>query len=149
MQVDSGWLKRLDAFLRLGKLIVLLLAGLFAAALIAVTFNTIRLQILGQAAEIEVARLIGATDAYVRRPFYYFGALQGAAGGLLAVLGTGLVTAFLADPVTELAGLYGSGFRLLGLSLADGLALTGLGGLLGWLGAQLSVGLYLVSLERR
>ncbi len=78
VQLDAAWIKRFDAFLRLGKLALLLLAGLFGAGLIAVTFNTIRLQVMAQAAEIEVARMIGATDAFIRRPFYYFGALQGA-----------------------------------------------------------------------
>ena len=75
VQLDSAWSRRLAAFLRVGKLSVMLLAGVFAGALIAVTFNTIRLQILAQAAEIEVARLVGATDAFIRRPFHYFGAL--------------------------------------------------------------------------
>jgi len=73
VQLDSAWIKRFDAFLRIARLAMTLLAGLFAAALVAVTFNTIRLQILAQAAEIEVARLIGATDAFIRRPFQYFG----------------------------------------------------------------------------
>ena len=76
VQLDSAWVKRFDAFLRLARLALWMLAGIFAAGLIAVTFNTIRLQVLAQAAEIEVARLIGATDAFIRRPFYYFGALH-------------------------------------------------------------------------
>ena len=76
--------KRFDAFLRIGKLVVTLIAGVFAAALVAATFNTIRLQIMANAAEIEVARFVGATDAFIRRPFQYFGALQGGCGGLLA-----------------------------------------------------------------
>ena len=58
VQLDSAWVKRFDAFLRIGKRVVTLLALLFAGALVAVTFNTIRLQILGQAAEIEVSKLI-------------------------------------------------------------------------------------------
>lgn len=82
VQLDSAWIKRFDAFLRLGKLALLMLAGIFATGLVAVTFTTIRLQVMAQAAEIEVARLIGATDAFIRRPFYYFGALQGALDAL-------------------------------------------------------------------
>ncbi len=82
VQLDSAWVKRLDAFLALGKLAVWMLAGVFAAGLVAVTFNTIRLQVMAQAAEIEVARMIGATDSFIRRPFHYYGALQGALGGL-------------------------------------------------------------------
>ena len=117
--------------------------GLFAAGLVAVTFNTIRLQVMAQSAEIEVARMIGATDGFIRRPFYYFGALQGALGGLLAA---GLVVAalrLLAGPVGELAALYGGSFAL---QQPGGLAVAGLaalGAFLGWLGAQLSVSLSL------
>lgn len=143
VQLDSAWVKRFDAFLRIGKLIVTLLAGLFAGALVAVTFNTIRLQILAQSAEIEVAKLIGATDAFIRRPFHYFGALQGALGGLLAAL---LVTAgghLLAAPVAELAALYGGNFTLHGLSPANTASLAAAGALLGWLGAQISVAIHL------
>lgn len=142
-QLDSAWVKRFDAFLRLGKLALWMLAGLFAAGLVAVTFNTIRLQVMAQSAEIEVARMIGATDGFIRRPFYYFGALQGALGGLLAA---GLVVAalrLLAGPVGELAALYGGSFAL---QQPGGLAVAGLaalGAFLGWLGAQLSVSLSL------
>ena len=143
VQLDSAWVKRFDAFLRLARLALWMLAGIFAAGLIAVTFNTIRLQVMALAAEIEVARLIGATDSFIRRPFYYFGALQGALGGLLAaalVLGA---LALLAGPVGELAELYGAGFSLRPLGVIEVAALAGIGAFLGWLGAQLSVSLSL------
>jgi len=68
VQADSAWVKRLDALLRLGRTAVLLLSALLGLALVAVTFNTIRLQILTQRDEIELCRLIGATHAYIRRP---------------------------------------------------------------------------------
>lgn len=143
VQLDSAWVKRFDAFLRIGKLAIALLAGLLGGALITVTFNTIRLQILAQAAEIEVAKLIGATDAFIRRPFQYYGALQGALGGLLAAL---LVTAaglWLAAPVGELVALYSGAFAVRGLAPADVAALAAIGAALGWLGAQLSVAIHL------
>ncbi len=143
VQLDSAWVKRFDAFLKLGKLALTLLAGLFAAGLVAVTFNTIRLQVMAQAAEIEVARMIGATDAFIRRPFYYFGALQGLLGGLLAgalVLG-GL--RLLAGPVAELAALYGGSYALKPPGALEVGTLAAVGALLGWLGAQLSVSLSL------
>ena len=143
VQLDSTWVKRFDAFLRLGRLTLWMLAGIFAAGLIAVTFNTIRLQVMAQAAEIEVARMIGATDVFIRRPFYYFGALQGALGGLLAaalVLGA---LRLLAVPVDDLAALYGSNFSLRLPGLIEVATLSGAGALLGWLGAQLSVSLSL------
>ena len=143
VQLDSAWSKRFDAFLRIGKLAVTLLAGLFAGALIAVTFNTIRLQILAQAAEIEVARLVGATDAFIRRPFHYFGALQGALGGLFAVALIATCGILLSGPVAELLALYSAGFTPRGLSLPHAGIVTGAGAALGWLGAQVSVTLHL------
>ncbi|NJA89577.1 ABC transporter permease [Rhodocyclus tenuis] len=143
VQLDSAWVRRFDAFLRIARLAVGLLGALFAAGLAAITFNTIRLQILAHAAEIEVARLIGAGDDFVRRPFQYYGALQGMLGGLLAV---GMVAgggALLAGPAGELATLYGGSFALRGPSPLEIGALAGGGALLGWLGAQVSVALHL------
>lgn len=143
VQLDSAWVKRFDAFLRIGRLAITLLAGLLGGALVTVTFNTIRLQILAQAAEIEVAKLIGATDGFISRPFHYFGALQGALGGLFAALLVALGGQLLAAPVDELIALYGGSFVLHGLSAAHVGALMAIGGALGWLGAQLSVAIHL------
>lgn len=143
VQLDSAWVKRFDAFLKLGKLALWMLGGIFAAGLVAVTFNTIRLQVLAQAAEIEVARMIGATDGFIRRPFYYFGALQGGLGGLLAAALVAGAVGLLGGPVGDLATLYGGSFALNGPSLLDALVLASAGAVLGWLGAQLSVSLSL------
>jgi cell division transport system permease protein len=143
VQLDSAWVKRFDALLRIGRLVVMLLAAVFSAALIVVTFNTIRLQILAHAAEIELARLIGATDAWIRRPFTYFGALQGALGGLLAALLVLVASQLLTPPVAELAQLYGASFMLKGPSAGLAAILTLAGALLGWVGALLSVSLSL------
>lgn len=143
VQLDSAWVKRFDALLRLGKLVVMLLGILFAGALVTITFNTIRLQILAQADEIEVAKLIGATDTYIQRPLHYFGILQGLLGGLCAAL---LVTAgfhLLTPPVAELTRLYGANFALQGLSASDALILATIGSALGWLGAKISVLIHL------
>ena len=143
VQLDSAWVRRFDAFLRLGKLAVTLLGVLFAAGLVAATFNTIRLQVLSQAAEIEVARLIGATDAFIRRPFYYYGALQGLLGGLLAAALVALGLKLASGPVAELASLYGGKFALAGPGALDIALLAAIGAVLGGLGAQLSVSLSL------
>lgn len=143
VQLDSAWVRRFDAFLRIGKLAVTLIAGVFAAALVAATFNTIRLQIMAQAAEIEVARFIGATDAFIRRPFQYFGALQGGCGGLLAAALVHAGVLLLTSPVGELVSLYGGDFVLHGLSAGNIATLTAIGAALGWLGAQLSVSIHL------
>lgn len=143
VQLDSAWVKRFDAFLRIGKLAVTLIGSVFAAALVAATFNTIRLQIMAQTAEIEVARLVGATDAFIRRPFQYFGALQGGCGGLLAAALVHAGVLLLNDPVGKLAALYGGDFVLRGLSSGHIAALVTVGAALGWLGAQLSVSIHL------
>jgi len=143
VQLDSAWVRRFDALLRLGRLAVSMLGATLAAALVAVTFNTIRLQILAQGAEIEVARLIGATDAWIRRPFAYFGALQGALGGSLAAGLVMLGAHLLAAPAGQLAALYGGSFTLRSLDLGDIARLVGSGTLLGWIGARISVAIHL------
>ncbi|MDR1889798.1 MAG: permease-like cell division protein FtsX [Zoogloeaceae bacterium] len=148
VQLDSAWIKRFDAFLRLGRLAVNLLAVIFAAGLVAVTFNTIRLQVLAGAEEIEVARLIGATDAFIRRPFYYSGILQGGLGGGVAVLLIFVGIIALSPSVTQLAALYGSHFALQGLAFSHVFALVACGGGLGFVGAQLSVSLALRQMQR-
>ncbi len=145
VQLDSAWVKRFDALLRLGKRVVMLLGILFAGALVTITFNTIRLQILAQAAEIEVAKLIGATDTYIQRPLHYFGMLQGALGGLAAALLVSAGLHLLTPAVAELARLYGASFSLQGLTTTDVLVLTAIGGALGWLGAKISVLIHLRS----
>jgi cell division transport system permease protein len=116
---------------------------LLAFGLVAVTFNTIRLQILTQRDEIEVSRLLGATDAYVRRPFFYHGALLGLAGGIAAV---GIVAAgawILAPRVARVAAAYGSDFQLAPLPPGDLAAILGFAAFLGWCGAFLSVSSHL------
>jgi cell division transport system permease protein len=143
VQVDSAWAQRLGALARIGKLALAFLAALLATGLIAVTFNTIRLQILTLREEIAVSQLLGATDAFVRRPFLYLGVLQGLAGGVLglAVLWAGIAT--LNRPVRELAQTYGSDFQLAFLPWPEAAILLVAAALLGWLGALLSVSKYL------
>jgi cell division transport system permease protein len=143
VQLDSAWVKRFDALLRLGRLIVMLLGVLFAGALVTITFNTIRLQILAQAAEIEVARLIGATDGYIQRPLHYFGMLQGALGGVCAALLVAVGFHLLTPLVAELVQLYGANFALQGLAALHVVTLAAIGATLGWLGAWISTLMHL------
>jgi cell division transport system permease protein len=147
VQADAVWARRLASLARLGRLAVILLAALLAFGLVAVTFNTIRLQILTQRDEIEVSKLIGATDAFIRRPFLYLGLLQGLAGGALAlgIVWSGL--ALLNVEVRTLAQTYGSSFRFDFLSRGDALAVLLFAGALGWLGASLSVSRYLLEIQ--
>ena len=147
VQVDSAWARRLGAIARTARLAIALLATLLAFGLVAITFNTIRLQILTQRAEIELSKLIGATDAFIRRPFFYLGALQGLAGAAVALAILWGSLAALNSGVAELAASYGSGFRLAFLAPADALAVTVFSGALGWMGAYLSVSIYLREIE--
>ena len=146
-QLDAAWARRLDATLRFGRLVVLFLGGLLAVALIAVTFNTIRLQVLTQRDEVEVVKLIGATDAFIRRPFLYYGALQGAAGGLVAWLIVSGGVWLVNHNLGELSHVYASLFQLIALTPADSLCLLLLPAALGWFGALLSVGRHLAVIE--
>jgi len=147
VQANSAWARRLGALAGTARLAIALLAALLAFGLVAITFNTIRLQVLTQRAEIEIAKLIGATDAFIQRPFLYLGALQGLAGGLvaLAILWGSLFA--LNVGVAELAASYGSGFRLAALSPGDALALVVFSASLGWFGSFLSVSKYLLEIE--
>lgn len=140
VQLDSAWVRRLDAMLRLGRIGVALLTVLLGFGLVAITFTTIRLQILSQRAEIEVSRLLGADEGFIRRPFFYFGALQGLAGGAIAWLIVTGMTGLLSGPVAEVATLYNTSVQLTPLAMADVLLLLGLAASLGWLGAALSLG---------
>jgi len=139
VQADAVWARRLAAAARIARLGLWLLGGLLAAGLVAVTFNTIRLQVLTHREEIEISKLIGATDAFVRRPFYYQGIVLGMAGGLVA-LGVVAVSLWLLNrEVQELARSYGSNFRLGYLPMTEALAVLAGSGLLGWAGAHLSL----------
>jgi cell division transport system permease protein len=147
VQADSAWARRLAALAEIGRLGLWLLACLLGLGLVAVTFNTIRLQILTQREEIEVSKLIGATESFIRRPFYYLGVLQGMAGGLIALVLVGLALALLNREVRVLAESFESAFRLSYLPLGDSLAIIALAGLLGWLGAHLSVSKHLREID--
>lgn len=139
VQLDSAWVERLHAMIELGRKTVLLLAALLASALVIVTFNTIRLQLLTQRAEIEVSRLLGATDNFIRRPFIWLGALQGLLGGLVGWLLVEAMVVALRAPVAQLAQSYGAVFSLQTPPPLHVLALLGLAVLLGLIGATLSV----------
>ena len=149
VQLDSGWVRRLESLLRLGRAAVLILATLLACGLVAVTFNTIRLQILTQKDEIEVSKLIGATDAFIRRPFFHLGLIQGTLGGLAALAIVYLCTLILNRSIGELAQLYGSDFRLSFFGPGDCLALLAFAAILGWLGTYMSVSRHLSGIEPR
>jgi cell division transport system permease protein len=147
VQADAVWARRLARLAATLQLGLVILAVLLGAGLVAVTFNTIRLQILTQRDEIEVSKLIGATDAFIRRPFYYAGLVQGLAGGLVALAIVAVALWLLDGQVRGLAESYGSDFRFRFLALRDAAAVVVFAGALGWAGAQLSVGRHLREIE--
>jgi len=147
VQADSAWVRRLDALLRLGRTAVILLSAMLGLALVAVTFNTIRLQILTQRDEIELCRLVGATRSYVRRPFFYLGALLGLFGGLAALAMVLGALAIVNQDLVELALLYGSSLRLQFPDLREMLFTLAASMALGWCGAYLSVSRHLLEIR--
>ncbi len=143
VQLDSAWAHKLAALVQFANFVIGLISVLLSLALVAIAFNTIRLQILTQRDEIEVSKLIGATNAFVQRPFLYFGLLQGLLGGLTAWLIIALSLYLLNSNLAELTTLFASNFTLQILSTDDSLALLLFSAYLGWLGAWLSVTLHL------
>lgn len=148
-QLDSIWAKRLEAVLRTARIAVFVLATLLAFALVAVTFNTIRLQILTQRADIEVAQLFGATASFIRRPFLYDGALLGALGGVAGCAIVGGTVVLLNRELAPLSDLYGTLVALRPVVWTDLLAVLAFSGFLGWMGAWLSVSRHLASTASR
>jgi len=147
VQSDLDWVRRLNALLELGKRTVWVFAGLLGAGVVLVTGNTIRLAIFNRRAEIEITKLIGGTDGFIRRPFLYWGVLQGLSGGLVAVLLLMAVNLGLGGPVRTLAGLYGSALALATPGVLGSLGLLLLGGALGFAGSALAVGRHLREIE--
>jgi cell division transport system permease protein len=149
VQIDTAWVTRLRAILALTSRLVDLATVLLGLAVAIVVGNTIRLEINNRSPEIEVTKLVGGTDAFIRRPFLYLGLCYGLAGALVASALVLLGLLLLGPPVRTLAALYGSGFALRGLSLTEtGLLLLG-GALLGWVGAGLAAARHLRAIEPR
>jgi cell division transport system permease protein len=143
VQLDAEWAQRLDAVLKVGRAALLLLGTVLAFSLVAITFNTIRLQMLTQREEIEVTTLIGATDGFIRRPFLYYGAVLGLLGGLAACGLVWTATTVLNGALIDLSYLYGARWEVAQLSWRDSASLLAFAAALGWLGAWMSVARHL------
>ncbi|MFP5391317.1 MAG: permease-like cell division protein FtsX [Gammaproteobacteria bacterium] len=146
VQVDSSWVKRLAALLAVLRLVLLLLAVTLGMVVVAVVFNTIRLQVLTQREEIAVSKLIGATDNFIHRPFYYTGALLGLCAGGVALGAVALGLGPLNQAIGEFARLYASEFQLVPLNPWATAALLAISAGLGLIGAILSVRRHLARL---
>ncbi len=147
-QVDSNWIKRLDTVIKLGKKAIFVLVALLGFALIAIVGNTIRLQILTQLEEIEVSKLIGATNEFIRRPFLYEGVLYGLGGGIAAWIIVLLVVSLFNTSITQIADLYASEFKLAmpGPWITLVMLLSAI--CLGWLGSFVAVNRSLAKIEK-
>ncbi|MCP4996465.1 MAG: ABC transporter permease [Gammaproteobacteria bacterium] len=146
-QLDLQWVKRFHAFTLIARRGVMVLGGLLGLAVLLIVGNTIRLEIQGRHAEIEITKLIGGTDAFIRRPFLYTGFWYGLCGGIIAWLMITLSLSLLDAPVARLSGLYQSGFQLSGLSPSGFIGLLSAAALLGLGGSWIAVGRHLSQIE--
>ncbi len=147
VQLDTDWIKRLQAILDLIRHVVMLMGMLLGLGVVLIVSNTIRLDILNRRAEIEVMKLVGASDGFTRRPFLYGGLWYGLGGGVLALVLVWCATLFLDEPVEHLARLYGSSFRLKGLSGTLILEALAAAGALAWAGSWLAVRRHIRAIE--
>ena len=148
-QLDLQWVQRFAAMLAIAQRGILLVGGLLALAVLLIVGNTIRLDIFNRREEIEISKLIGATNAFIRRPFLYSGLWFGLLGAALAWLLVMLAFAQLHGPVRQLAGLYQSEFTLAGFGFGTSLMLLSLGILLGLAGSWLAVSRHLSAIQPR
>lgn len=147
VQLDTAWVERLGAILSLVRRIIDMATALLGFAVILVIGNTIRLEINTRREEILVIKLVGGSDAFIRRPFLYTGFFFGLAGGIVAVITVAIGLRLLISPARTLSDLYGSSFDIAGLTVSQTLLLLGGGAILGWAGAAIAAGRHLRAIE--
>jgi cell division transport system permease protein len=147
VQLDTEWVQRLNAMLEVMRRVVWLTGTLLGLSVVLVVGNTIRLDILNRRAEIEVMKLVGATDGFARRPFLYSGVWYGLGGGLGAVALVAGAVAALAQPLQHLASLYGSQFHLEGLRWGSTVRILAVAIGLGWLGSWIAATRHIRAVE--
>jgi len=146
-QLDVQWVKRLYTLLEIANRSIWVISSMLAIAVLLIVGNTIRLDIQNRREEIEVSKLIGASDAFIRRPFLYTGLWYGVIGGLLASIITLLSLLLMEAPIHKLALLYQSDFRLSGLGIANTLLLIIISCTLGLIGSWIAVSRHLKDIE--
>jgi cell division transport system permease protein len=149
VQLDLDWVRRLHALLDLLRNALWAVVSVLGLGVLAVIGNTIRLEIQQRRPEIEVTKLVGGSNAFVRRPFLYTGVFYGLGGALLGALMLTGALAFLDPSVRALAAQYGSDFRLAGLGTRGVGIMVATGVVLGWFGALISTGKHLRRIEPR
>ncbi|WP_256383477.1 permease-like cell division protein FtsX [Photobacterium toruni] len=143
VRLDRDWLQRLAAIQQLAIALALLMSGLMLFAVFLIVGNTLRLQVLSHKDEIQVMKMVGATNSYILRPYLYVGVWYGLIAALIAWGLTQGVTLLLGDAVAQLANLYGSHFRMLGLNWDEGLIMIMVATFLGLMAARLAAGRHL------
>lgn len=149
VSVDLEWIQRLQTIISLGQRLVTSVGVFLALGVLLIVGNTIRLAIENRRSEIEVVKLVGGTDAFVRRPFLYLGFWYGAGGVFIAWLLVGFSLLYIDTPVKRLAGAYHTTFALEGLNLEQTGIFLGLGVVLGVFGAWIAVNRHLKDIEPR
>lgn len=147
VQLDMAWIQRYQAILEISQKIGTFVSILLAFGVLLIVGNTIRLAILNRRDEIQVIKLVGATDAFIRRPFLYTGFWYGLIAALLAALMVNIVLLLLQRPSSTLADLYNSGFSIMGLEPTQTLTLLAIGAGLGLFGAWFSVSKHLKDIQ--
>ncbi|MDO8654670.1 MAG: permease-like cell division protein FtsX [Undibacterium sp.] len=139
VQVDSAWVKRLSALMQVLQVSLLFLAITLGLVVVVVIFNATRLQVISHQSEISIARLLGATNSFIHKPYYYTGALLGLLAACAAMAIIALSLGPLNQSIAKFAKLYASEFRLMPLGVFPSLILLALSMLLGLCGAFFSV----------
>ncbi|MFW0952570.1 permease-like cell division protein FtsX [Vibrio parahaemolyticus] len=147
VRLDEDWLARLNAIKTLAGIIVVTLTILMLGAVFLIVGNTLRFNVLANKEEIQTMKLIGATDGFILRPYLYTGMWFGVLGAVIAWFVTALVTIVMNSAVEDLAALYDSQFRLIGLSWDESLLLIITGSLLGCIAARVSAQRHLKEIE--
>lgn len=147
VRVDVDWIEKIQAIFYLVVDAVIGIAALLLVSVLLIVSNTIRLNILNQRAEIEVMKLVGATNSFIQLPYIYIGAWYGFLGGIIAWIFAFILVIWLQAGVVGLTGLYQTQFEIIALSIPESVVLIAIGSLLGFVASFISVKQYLVKIE--
>lgn len=141
------WRDRFDAMADLFQTASAAIGSMMGLGVLLIVGNTVRTAVHSRSGEIRLLDQLGATSLFIMRPFLYYGAVQGIAGALMALVLVGVCLHILGEPVNRLAGLYGSDFRIQPLSVSLGAKVLVMSGLLGWSAAGFASATYIRQLR--